>query len=205
MSTDEVRRVEEDLRVMRQSLRLDRPYDRRDVFPLIVLGCGALVALPLLYARMFANPRICMLLCLAPGALLFVRRYFDARREQAERPNLWFEYRFSAVAVLLGIPAVVGWIWWSQQRGLSRIEAGAPLMFCIGMASLFVGLFQSDRRQFTVIGIGIMAFAAVLPLIRGMQIPYFGSLLIAGLAFGSAAFIRLQTRPDSESTGGQHE
>lgn len=199
MSGEEIQRLQDDLSTMRQVIKLDKPYAATDVMPLLLLGVGALLAIPLLEMRLFSNPRICLLLALSPGAALYARRYSEARRNQIHRPALWKEYKWGLAIGAVMIPASVGWIWWSQQFGLSREVAGAPIMFCLGIAGCVIGTVDADRRLYLLGGIGAIAFAFALPFLQPRHIATAGAVLLAVICFVAAAWIHRQTRTETDN------
>lgn len=192
MSTDEIQKIQDDLATIRQAVTKDKPYDRADIFPLLVLAVGALIAILMLQTRI--SPRLCFLVGMAPGFVCWCVRYFQTRNQRAVRPGLWAEYKWSLVAGAIMIPALVGWMWWSQQFGTSRIAVGAAVMFCIGIAACLIGFIDPNRRTYLPAGITVIIFAVLLPTLGPKQIPIAGFVFLAILGFGGAAMIWWMTR-----------
>ena len=203
MSANDVERLEKDLTTFRQVLATDRPADRADILPLVVLGLGALVSIPLQSMHLLWNPRFCMLTCVAPGLMLCIKRYNTVKGQRAKRPNLWQEYRVSTIAVAFLIPAALGWIWWSESLGLNRSQAGAPIIFCLGIAGLIIGVIDSQRRSYAIIGVGFAMFGACLPLLTQNQIPLAGAFVMAAATFGIAVWTFFTTRDDVQNQSGE--
>lgn len=199
MSTDNVQRLQEDLTTMRQAIRTDKPYARADVLPLLTIAIGAIITIPMLQHRLFMNPRLCLLVGLAPGIFLFLRRYFHTRQDKAARPGLWKEYKWSLVAVTIVTPAAVAWMWWSQQFGTNREAAGAAIIFCIGLACCLIGFVDANRRTYASGGIAVMVFAIVLPTLEPRQIPVAGCAFLGFHSFTTAATIWWLTRETAEN------
>ena len=207
MSTDEIRRIEDDLATMRQAVKKDKPYERADIFPHLALGVGALISgalisgalitIPMLQSRI--DSRLCVLLGMAPGLVWSCVRYFQARNQRAVRPVLWAEYKWSFVALAISLPALFGWMWWSEQFGANRFTVGTAMLFCLGIVSCLKGLNDPIRRFLWLPpGISIIIFAVLLPTLDPKQILFAGCVLLAVCSFGGAAAIWWMTRGGSE-------
>ena len=186
MPTDEIQRIQNDLTTIRQAITKDKPYDRADIFSSVVLGVGALMAIPMLQ---FLSPRICVLLGVAPGMALWFARYLQTRKQQQVRPNLWAEYKWGLVAVAVITPAIIGWMWWSQQFGASRMAVGSFALFCIGIAGCLIGFIDSNRRTYLLGGIITLGFGILMPTLGPNQIPIVGLIFVAMVGLGNAAMV----------------
>ena len=200
MSTDEIQRIQNDLTTIRQAITNDKPYDRGDILPSVVIGMGALIAIPMLQ---FLSPRICVLLAIAPGIALWFIRYFQARNQQAVRPVLWLEYKWGLVASAVITFAIIGWIWWSQQFGISRVAVGSLALFSIGIAGCLTGFIDSNRRTYLLSGIITLIFGVLMPTLDQNQIPIVGLTILAIIGFGTAAMIWWMTRGELEDASPQ--
>ena len=200
MPTDEIQRIQNDLATIRQAMTNDKPYDRADILPSVVFGMGALIAIPMLQ---FLSPRICVLLGLAPGMALWFARYFQARNQQQVRPNLWAEYKWGLVAVAVIIPAIIAWMWWSQQFGASRMAVGSAVLFCIGIAACLIGIIDPNRRTYLLGGIITLSFGALMPTLGPKQIPFVGLIFVAIVSFGMAAMVWWMSRSELEISSPQ--
>ena len=206
MSTDEIQRIEDDLATMRQAVKKDKPYERADIFPHLALGVGALISgalisgalitIPMLQSRI--DSRLCVLLGMAPGLVWWCVRYFQARNQRAVRPLLWAEYKWSFVALAISLPALFGWMWWSERFGASRFTVGTAMLFCVGIVSCLIGLIDPIRRLCLLPGISVIIFAVLLPTLDPKQILFAGCVLLAVCSFGGAAAIWWMTRGGSE-------
>ena len=200
MPTDEIQRIQNDLTTIRQAMTKDKPYDRADIFSSVVLGMGALIAIPMLQ---FVSPRICVLLGVAPGMALWFARYLQTRKQQTIRPVLWSEYKWSLVAVAIIIPASTGWIWWSQQFGASRMAVGSAVLFCLGIAGCMIGFIDSNRRTYLLGGIITLGFGILMPTLAPNQIPIVGLILVAMVGLGNAAMVWWITQGELEDASPQ--
>ena len=200
MPTDEIQRIQNDLTTIRQAITNDKPYDRGDILPSVVIGVGALIAIPMLQ---FLSPRICVLLGIAPGVALWFARYFQARNQQAIRPVLWSEYKWGLVAVAVITPAIIGWIWYSQQFGTSRVAVGSLVLFCLGIAGCLIGFIDSNRRTYLLGGITTLIFGVLIPTLDPNQIPIGGLIVLAIVGFGTAAMVWWMTRGELEDASPQ--
>ena len=207
MSTDQIQRIEDDLATMRQAVKKDKPYERADIFPHLALGVGALISgalisgalitIPMLQSRI--DSRLCVLLGMAPGLVWWCVRYFQARNQRAVRPLLWAEYKWSFVALAISLPALFGWMWWSERFGASRFTVGTAMLFCLGIVSCLKGLNDPIRRFLLLPpGISIIIFAVLLPTLDPKQILFAGCVLLAVCGFGGAAAIWWMTRGGQE-------
>jgi hypothetical protein len=193
MSNEEIKRVKNDLTTMRQVLRLDNPYDAADMTYLLLLGLGALVAVLLTTFSPWPQ-RLTLFLSLSPGVLAYARRFATTRQNQAERPNLWKEYKFSAIfAVGLGL-APAGWILWSQRDfGTSREAFLAGGNFFIGMALLGIGAMDSSRRVCLVMGFFVVIFGMTVLWLEPRNVVPVGAGFIALVTLSTAAYLWWQT------------
>ena len=197
MSTDEIQRIKDDLATMRQAVTKDKPYDRADIFPSLAMGVGGLIAIPMLQSGI--NPRLCIFLVLVPGLVWCCVRYFQVRNQRAVRPVLWAEYKWSFVALAISLPALFGWMWWSEQFGANRFTVGTAMLFCLGIVSCLKGLNDPIRRFLWLPpGISIIIFAVLLPTLDPKQILFAACVLLAVCGFGGAAAIWWMTRGGPE-------
>ena len=199
VADDQIKRLQRDLSTMRQAIRLDKPYDEGDIRCMLLLGLGALIAVPILEFSLW-DQRLVLVLATTPGLVGYTRRYFVARRNQSNRRSLWTEYRLSAIgAVCIGV-ATVAWIWWSRQFGATRETAGAGIMYCLGFAGLAIGALDKDRRVYLLGGLGLIPFAMAVPWLEPRRIATFGAALIAILLPLAAAMIWWQIRRETDDT-----
>lgn len=201
MSTDEIQRLQQDLNTIRGAIRTDNPYDRADVLPLLAIAFGALVTIPMLHFRMFHNPRLCLLVGLAPGIATLVRRYFQTRNDQASRPGIWKEYKWGLLFACLAAPAAAGWLWWSQRFGVDRQATGAAIIFCLGIAAIMIGYIDCSRRTYLAGGIMATIFAFVLPTLEPQHFPTVSCIFLAAKCSVVAALIWWLTRETTPANG----
>ena len=198
MSTDEIQRIKDDLATMRQAVTKDKPYERADVFPTLAYGVGGLIAIPMLQSGM--NPRLCILLVLVPGLVWCCVRYFQVRNQRAVRPVLWAEYKWSLVVLTIILPALLGWMWWSEQFGASRSAVGEAILFCAGIVTCLIGFIDPNRRAYLLSGISLTVFGVLLPTLDPKQIPFASCVFLAVIGFIGAAAIWWMTRGRLEDT-----
>ena len=198
MSTDEIQRIEDDLATMRQAVTKDKPYERADIFPSLAIGVGGLIAMPMLESGI--NPRLCILLGLAPGLVWWCVRYFQARNQRAARPVLWAEYKWNLVVFAALLPALLGWMWWSEQFGASRSSVGEAMLFCVGIVTGLIGCIDPNRRAYILGGISLTVFAVLLPTLDPKLIPFASCVFLAVYGFIGAAAIWWMTRGRLEDT-----
>ena len=192
MSTEEIKRLDNDLTTMRQAMRFDKPYDAADVPYVLLIGLGALIAVPLLIFSPWP-PRLILLLSLSPGLLAYARRAAATGRNQAQRPNLWKEYKLGTIAAVGVGLAAGGWLLWSQQVGASFEATRATILFCIGIALMGIGAMDSTRRYYVVMGFVVVMFAMAMLSLEPHNIAPAGAGLIAFVALSTAAYIWSQT------------
>jgi len=197
---DDIQRLQDDLSTMRQAMRLDKPYAAADFGALLLFGFGGLATIALLTFTTW-NPRLCFLVPLVPGLIAYARRYSATRRVQAARPVLWQEYKLSAIAALVAIPASAGWITWSQRFGATREAAGSTIVFCIGVVMLGIGALDSKRRIYLVGGAGMIAFGMAVLCLGPRQMAVAGAAMIAVVCLAGAAFTRWKTRLEWNESG----
>lgn len=134
---------------------------------------------------------------MAPAVGWYIRRLTLAKKGQAERPNLWTEYRwslFAAVGIAIAAPA---WIWWCRRQGMTHEAAGAGIVFSVGLVLLGIGLMVPSRRGYLLGGIAVVAFGFAMPALSPTTIPFAGAALAIVVGLGVAAFLWWQTRDDS--------
>jgi hypothetical protein len=189
MPNDEIERLRNDLTTIRSVLRLDKPYDARDIPSILLMGLGALVSIPLLVFTMW-HQRLTLILALMPGFMLYAHRYLTVKRSKDAHPELWREHRLGLVAGAIAFPLAIGWIWWSQtQFGTTREAPGAAVMFCIGVFMIIIGALNAMRRTYLIGGVGLAAFALVIPWLTPRQIAPVGATVLAIVSLLTAAFI----------------
>ena len=120
---------------------------------------------------------------MAPGLVWWCVRYFQARNQRAVRPLLWAEYKWSFVALAISLPALFGWMWWSERFGASRFTVGTAMLFCVGIVSCLIGLIDPIRRLCLLPGISVIIFAVLLPTLDPKQILFAGCVLLAVCSF----------------------
>ena len=189
MPNDEIERLRSDLTTIRSVMRLDKPYDTGDIPALLLVGLGALVAIPLLVFTMW-HQRLTLILTLMPGLMLYAHRYLTVKRTKDERPALWREHRLGLIAGAIAAPLAIGWIWWSQiQFGTTREAPGAAVMFCIGVFLIVVGALNSMRRSCLLGGVCLAVFALAIPWMTPRQIAPIGAAVLATVSLLTAASI----------------
>ena len=138
MPNEEIKRLKDDLFTMRQAMKLDKPYDKGDILPILLIGLGALIALPLVEFTTW-NRLLILMPALLPGFLAFLRRYVQVQGKQPERTELRKEYKLGSMAAVAFVLAAIGFMWWSQRNGISR-EALIPMLTPQGIATVGVGM-----------------------------------------------------------------
>ena len=118
MSQVDLKRIQNDLDSMNQVIRRDRPYAAADVLPCVVVGLGAIVCIGLLHWQLLSDARLCLLLSISPGLVLWARPISSRRVVVARsvrccgrntngarsRPLCWFPH------VSLGCGGVSIWV-----------------------------------------------------------------------------------------------
>ena len=201
MPSEEITRLQDDLSTIRKALKLDKPYDARDIPSALLIGFGALIALPLVEFTSW-NRLLILIPALLPGFLAYLRRYVQVREKQAERTELRKEYKLGGMAAVAFVPAAVGFLWWSQRNGISREAAGAAIIFCIGVVLTGIGVLDTARRNYLIGGVTMMVFGVLIPMLTPHRIATVGVGLLAVVSLLMAAFVWWQTRLDSKSPDG---
>ena len=197
MDTEELKRLKDDLSTMRQAMKLDKPYDAADIPVCLLVALGGLVAIALFWWQVW-QPRSVLVVAMAPAVGWYIWRHSLAKKNQAERPNLWTEYRWSmfvAVGVAIAAPA---WIWWCRRQGITHQAAGAGIIFCMGLVALGIGLMVPSRRSYLFGAVSVIVFAFAYPSMSQATMPFAGATLLIVMGFGTAAILWWQTRGDSE-------
>jgi hypothetical protein len=187
MPNDELERLRSDLTTIRSVMRLEKPCDTGDIPVLLLVGLGALGAIPLLMFTMWQQ-RLTLILMLLPGLIMYGYRYLSVKRTKDERPGLWREHRLGLIAGAFAVPLSLGWIWWSQiQFGTTREAPGAAVLFCIGAFLIGIGAFNSTRRSALLSGVGLAMFALAIPWMTPRQIAPIGATVLAMISLLTAA------------------
>ncbi len=201
MANEDLKRLKDDLSTMRQAMKLDKPYDEGEVVPLLLVGLGALIALPLVEFTSW-NRQLILMPALLPGFLASLRRYVQVREKQPERTELRKEYQLGGMAALTFVPAAIGFLWWSQRNGISREAAGAAIIFCIGTVLTGIGFLGTDRRNYLLGGVAMIVFGVLIPLLTPQRIATVGVGMLAVVSLLMAAIVWRQTRLDTTSLDG---
>ena len=197
MANEDLKRLKDDLSTMRQAMKLDKPYDEGEILPLLLVGLGALIALPLVEFTSW-DRRLILLSALLPGFLASLRRYVQVREKQPERTELLKEYKLGGMAAVTFVPAVIGFLWWSQRNGISREAAGAAIIFCIGAVLTGIGFLDTARRNYLIGGVAMIAFGVLIPVLTPQRIATVGVGVLACVCLLTAAFLWRQTRLDAK-------
>ena len=201
MPNEEIKRLKDDMFTMRQAMKLDNPYDKGDILPILLIGLGALIALPLVEFTTW-NRLLILMPALLPGFLAFLRRYVQVQGRQPERTELRKEYKLGSMAAVAFVLAAIGFMWWSQRNGISREAVGAAIIFCIGAVLTGIGFLDTARRNYLIGGVTMMVFGVLIPMLTPHRIATVGVGLLAVVSFLMAAFVWWQTRLDSKSPDG---
>ena len=128
MPNEEIKRLKDDLFTMRQAMKLDKPYDKGDILPILLIGLGALIALPLVEFTTW-NRLLILMPALLPGFLAFLRRYVQVR----VKPSRTYGCGRIHLGSMARWPSCGGhrFMWWSQRNGISLEAVGAAIIFCV--------------------------------------------------------------------------
>lgn len=201
MPNEEIQRLKDDLITIRQAMKLDKPYDEGEILPLLLVGLGALIALPLVEFTSW-NQRLILLSALLPGFLAYLRQYVRVQEKQTERTGLRKEYKLGGIVFVTVVPAIFGFLWWSQLNGISREAVGAAIIFCIGAMLTGIGFLGTARRNYLLGGVAMIAFGELIPLLTPQHIATVGVGMLAVVSLLMAAIVWRQTRLDSKSPDG---
>lgn len=201
MPNEDIKRLKDDLSTMRQALKLDKPYDAKDIPSAVLVGLGALIALPLVEFTAW-DRQLILLFALLPGLVSLLLRYAEVRKTPPERTELRKEFKIGGFAAVAGLPAAIGFLWWSQQNGIGREGAGAAIIFCIGVVTTAIGVLDTSRRSYLICGAGAIVYGMLIPVLTSHRIATVGSGVLALIGLLTAAFLWRQTRLDSKSPEG---
>lgn len=201
MAHEDINRLKEDLSTIRQALKLDKPYDAKDIPSALLVGAGALVALPLVEFTSW-NRQLILILALLPGIVAYWRRYVEVQKAPPERTELRKEFKIAGLAVVTVIPGAISFLWWHQWNGISTVAAGSAILFCMGMVWLGIGLLDATRRSYLIGSVFTIAYAVLLPMLTPQRIATVGVGVLALVCLLTAAFIWRQTRLDAKSHDG---
>ena len=198
MPNEDIKRLKDDLSTMRQALKLDKPYDAKDIPSALLIGFGALIALPLVEFTAWDRQMI-LLFALLPGLVALLLRYAEVRRTPPERTELRKELKIGGLAAVAGVPAAFGFLWWCEWNGISREAAGAAIIFCIGVVMTAIGVLDTSRRSYLICGAGAIAYGMLIPVLTSHRIATVGAGVLAFVCLLTAAFLWRQTRLDAKS------
>ena len=198
MPNEEIKRLKDDLFTMRQAMKLDKPYDKGDILPILLIGLGALIALPLVEFTTW-NRLLILMPALLPGFLAFLRRYVQVQGKQPERTELRKEYKLGSMAAVAFVLAAIGFMWWSQRNGISREAVGAAIIFCVGVVLTGIGFLDTARRNYLIGGVAMLAYGVLIPMLTPQRIATVGIGMLAVVSLLIAAIVWRQTRLDSKS------
>lgn len=201
MPNEDIQRLKDDLSTMRQAMKLDKPYDARDIPSALLIGVGALIALPLIEFTAW-DRQLILIFALLPGLAALLLRYAEVRKTPPERTELRKELKIGGLTAVTVLPAVIGFLWWGHQNGLSREACGAGIIFCIGVVMTGIGVLDSGRRSYLISGVGMIAFGVLIPVLTPQRIATVGTGVMAFICLLTAAYYWWQTRLDSECPDG---
>lgn len=201
MPNEEIKRLKDDLFTMRQAMKLDKPYDEGEIVPLLLVGLGALIALPLVEFTSW-NQLLILIPALVPGFLAYLRQYVRVQEKQPNRTELRKEYNLGGIVFVTVVPAVFGFLWWSQRNGISREAVGAAIIFCIGVVLTGIGIPGTARRSYLFGGVAMIAYGVLIPMLTPQRIATVGVGVLAVVSLLTAAYIWRQTRLDTKSPDG---
>ena len=113
MAAEELKRLKDDLSMMRQAMKLDKPYDAADIPVLLLFALGGAVAIPLLWWQVW-QPRLCLAVAVVPsrrsylfGGIAVVA--FGLAMPALSPATIPFAGAALAIVVGLGGAALLGW------------------------------------------------------------------------------------------------
>ena len=201
MTSDPLRRVENDLAVMRTALGEELPFDRSHAALQMLTGAFGLPLLLLPWLGMGAHVLPGILLVDGLLAVAWLWQFYFARANRYERPAVWHTARIEATtALVLGLllTAFFSWLYFlSSQHGDMKATGrflSATVLFVLGVVGIAWVLF--DRRRWTNLTwfIGLLVMGTLMPLCEQTQHGWMiagACILVGGTGAGMLEFWQL--------------
>jgi len=202
MSDDPLRRVENDLAVMRAAIGDDLPFDRSHAVLQLLTGAFGLplLLLPLLGLEAYVLRGVLMFDGLLAGVWLW--QYRTAKANRFERPAVWRTARLEATSALLigGLLVMfVAWLYYLNHQHADLKSASrfvtATMLFMLGLAGMTWVLL--DRRYLASAAwfAGLMIMGILAPLCDRVEqswMVYGACIIFGGVCAGLVEFRQLR-------------
>lgn len=200
MSEPEIRRLREDLDVIRQAAGVDLPFNGRDVWLMTAVGCttGAAIALmgwcvPVRYNWVVVLPAAVMI-------AVWLGLAQSIRRRRATEPARWREMRYGLLSFFVFVPIVVGFMIWEVILGMPRATVGASALFFLGLGLAWVGVTGRTRRSYIGGGLPLIVFGLSIPFCDPQQVRVGAGLMVIAGGLATAAIQVWQLRSQRRNT-----
>ena len=163
MGDNDLRRVKEDLAVVRRAAGLELPFGQEEVWANLALAAGGVVAVgwALLPHTLPAQWGMIPLILLAVGYLARMRARY--RRSTGRSPIRRRAYTASLVSMVVVGGLAIVYRLWATKLGISLTVAGSAALFLLGLSMLLPVL--GDRGRVPDLGL------AVPLIVCGLAIP----------------------------------
>jgi hypothetical protein len=197
MASSELERVVSDLSLMRDAMRLGKPYTRDHVNQdLVTALCGLLALLLILFTPL--SSKLAFALGLLPGVLYYLRFTAHQHNQRAIHPSPWKEEKLTLRALAVTVPLVIVWLVWSRLGGPIDIQsASAAALYFMGVGLGVLGVIDPNRRRYLAGSAVLLVYGLSLPMLTPQQISLGGAIALLAGGLLSAGITACQLKADS--------
>jgi hypothetical protein len=205
MSSESLQRIQDDLEMVKSALGSELPYDRSHVV-LYFLGAGLgvpLGGLTLLSLESYIRPVLFVYIAVMLAAWAVQVRHLRKRRVEA--PARWRWGRKEAIASVVAIALVVGYVGWIGTLGCWQGRWGlhdafalaSSLFFCLGTAAAIWVVVDNQRWHLLGAAAALVGAAMLLATCATLRDFYFvlsGMTLLGGISSGALLVWQIRRR-----------
>ena len=189
----DIRRVQEDLAVMREALGTEAPFGR----PVLRAWLGVAGVSTLGVIAAWTASAIAVVAAVVLGLTLIATVMWWMVRARAVRGTAtatWREVRMVAVAKLTGgfvMAVILSWFW---HLGLQASYVIAFAALCTGLATLVYATTRPWRRVAFGLAMPLLVFGAAVPVLHGDRIPLAAAAAGVAAGLGCAGILYAEIR-----------